>query len=186
MIGNAPERKTDPARERLVPTLLVLIGLALFSPNGDAAPRELNRARSIYVPVRFEACEHLANVVLTVAGDSHPFTLGTRIFMFTYYPDKKAVLPEFTEVRIQGEATTGNGVRTIRTNLLVTPERIVSSQDSLDRGEEEIVRQLRRRRDVRLPEAVIHIKCEDSCSLSTKSAARSDTATEGAPFETNR
>ncbi|NJR31217.1 hypothetical protein HC762_00205, partial [bacterium] len=110
MIGNAPERKTEPIGKRLVPTLLVLSTLAFFSPNVDAAPRELNRTRSIYVPVRFEACEHVTNVMLTVAGDSLAFTLGTRIFMFTYYPDKKAVLPEFTEVRIEGEATTKDGV----------------------------------------------------------------------------
>ena len=49
MIGNAPEQK-DPTAKRLVPTLLASTALALFPPNVDAAPREFDRTRTIYVP----------------------------------------------------------------------------------------------------------------------------------------
>ena len=161
-------------RRRVATTLLIWVASVFAASSALAAQRERNRARSIYVPVRFEACEHVRNVRLTIAGDPQAFTPGKRIFMFTYYPELDAVLPELAEVWIEGEATTEEGSRPIRTNLLVTPERIASSRDELDRGPSEIVKQLRRRMDVRLPETLIHIKCEDSCTRWVPSSDDSD------------
>lgn len=113
----------------------------------------------------------MVNVTLTVTGDPQVFTPGRRIFMFTYYPERQAVLPEFTEILVEGEAKTDDGVHRIRTNLVVTPDRIASSRDLIDRDPDEIVKQLHSRRDVRLPEAVIYIKYQNSCSRFPKKAS---------------
>lgn len=158
--------------------LLISVVSILVGSSTLAAQRELNRARSIYVPVRFEACEHVSDVRLTVTGDPQVFTLGRRIFMFTYYPELDAVLPELTEVWIEGEAATEEGSRPIRTNLVVTPERIMTSGDELERGTDEIETQLRRRMDVRLPETPIRIKCEDSCPRRVPASSDSDSESE--------
>ena len=196
MFSNISTERTGRRGASSPAAALALTALALFGSFAQGETQEVNRTRSIYVPVRFQACEHVSNVRLTVTGDPQPFTLGTRIFMFTYYPDRGALLPEFAEVWIEGTASTDEGLHEIRTNVLVTPERIASSQDLLNRGSDEIEKQLRRRRDVRLPEATIQIKCQDSCARAkneAKSAGedaseeRSDrTTTRGSTFETQR
>ncbi len=170
MLQNGPKQKSETIRRFFMASLLAMTVFSFLGPDVEAARRKLNLNRSIYVPVRFQSCEHVKNVELSVAGESYAFALGTRIFQFTYYADKEAVLPEFTEVRIEGDVIKEDGVSKIRTNLLVTPEKIMSSHDSLNRGHDEIVKQLRRRRDVRLPESVVSIKCEDSCSRTTDSS----------------
>lgn len=151
MLQNDPKQRSERGRKLFLASLLALTVFSFFHTNVEAARRELNLNRSIYVPVRFQSCEHVKNVELSVVGEPYAFALGTRNFQFTYYADKDAVLPEFTEVRIEGDVIQEDGVTKIRTNLLVTPEKIVSSRGSLTRGHEEIVKQLRRRRDVRLP-----------------------------------
>ena len=171
MLQNGPKQKSETIRRFFMTSFLAMTVFSFLGPGVEAARRELNLNRSVYVPVRFQSCEHVNNVQLFVAGEPYVFALGTRIFMFTYYADKKAVLPEFTEVWIEGDVIKKDGVSKIRTNLLVTPEKIVSSHDSLSRGHEEIEKQLRRRRDVRLPVSVINIKCRDSCSRTTVSSA---------------
>ena len=170
MLQNGPKQKSEPIRQVFLASLFAMTVFNFLGPGVEAAQRELNLNRSIYVPVRFQSCEHVKNVELSVAGEPYVFALGTRIFQFTYYSDKKAVLPEFTEVWIEGDVIKEDGVSKIRTNLLVTPEKIASSHDSLTRGHEEIVKQFRRRRDVRLPVSVVNIKCHDSCTRTTVSS----------------
>ncbi len=164
MLQNGPKQKSETIRRFFMASFLAMTVFSFFGPDVEASRSELNLNRSIYVPVRFQSCEHVKNVELSVAGESYAFALGTRIFQFTYYADKEAVLPGFTEVRIEGDVIKEDGVDKIRTNLLVTPEKIVASRDSLNRGRDEIVKQLRRRRDVRFPVSVINIKCHDSCT----------------------
>ena len=163
MVKNDSNRSRKGGGRVAAAFYLGLIAFCFFNPSVDAASRSLNRNRSIYVPVRFEACEHMENVELSIAGESYTFGLGKRIFLFTYYADKKAVLPEFTEVWIEGESDTADGVRSMRTNLVVTPGSIQSSLGSLTGREREIEKQLRRRRDARLPESVIRIQCREQC-----------------------
>ncbi len=183
MLQNDPKQRSETIRRFFMASFLAMTVFSFLGPGVEAARRELNLNRSIYVPVRFQSCEHVKNVELSVVGEPYAFALGTRIFQFTYYADKEAVLPEFTEVRIEGDVIKEDGISKIRTNLLVTPEKIVSSRDSLNRGHDEIMKQLRRRRDVRLPATVINIKCHDSCTRTTVSSTAPPATAEEADRE---
>ncbi len=137
---------------------LIIATVLILGQGADAVGYEVNRNRSIYVPVLFASCEHLENVRLSVEGGQMVFPLGARIFQFAYYGDRKAILPNWVEVKIEAERV-GDGGH-FKANVFITPDKILSGSDSRTIKEEVVMKQLRVRRDVRLPKTRVLIKCD--------------------------
>lgn len=130
--------------------------------------REALRQRSIYVPVRFLACPHVKNVRLQVAGSTAFFPLGLRTFLFTYDSNTEALQPEFVEVVIDGEGQCE--LKAIHSNVLITPQNVASSSEVVEANLEALLRQARVRRDLRLPERTVLIRCSRSCDRGSVAA----------------
>ena len=99
--------------------------------------------RSIYMPIDFELCEHLGDGVLYENDRLISMMPAGRMFQFTYYADRKVLLPE--QVR---------GV------------------DSLDRdGELQLLKQ-RKKIDKRLKKRTIRLACKRYCKRERRVAAQ--------------
>ena len=144
----------------------------LFAAPLESRDEELDKAklltRSIYVPVRFELCDHLRDGVL-YEGESPLGVLPVkRIFQFTYYPQLERVEPLRADVRIEG--TRDDGTSFVG-RLAVTPSGIYSanSEVALDLGAQ--LRRLRHRLDVRYDVVELRLRCDDSCGRSAPAPA---------------
>lgn len=122
---------------------------------GEAIPR------SLYVPVAFRSCEHLAGTTLFI-GDQPVGSLPTeRIFVFTYYPNLKRLEPAFTELRIEGVRSDDGSPFLGR--LAVDPTAISTAEERIDLDFERAQKQLTYRIDVRYEKVSVVIRCEATC-----------------------
>ena len=104
--GLAPAEKKATCIEAFLITAIVVI-LLILGQSAAAVGYEVNRNRSIYVPVLFASCEHLENVRLSVAGGQVEFPEAEQAFQFAYYFDRRVILPNCVEVRISAERVGG-------------------------------------------------------------------------------
>ena len=160
-----------------VGTVLLALAIPLFATGVRAGQRELNLNRSLYVPVRFVACPHVANVTMSVHGDDMVFPLGLRTFLFTYYADRKEVLPKAVDVRIKGEELNG---RPFATNVVIEPGGARSAVDSGTVDLESVKKQVLIRRDIRFPLQQIFITYTPDCEKQPATAVDSAEPTEPA------
>ncbi len=163
-------------RGRWTKAVLLALVMLHFTLSARAGQRELNLNRSLYVPVQFVACQHVKNVTMSMKGNDMVFPLGLRTFLFTYYVDRKDVLPEFVDVRIKGDGLC-NG-ESFTTNVIITPEGTRSAVDAGSVDLASVKKQLRVRRDVRFPLRRVLITCEVDCEKQSSKVADSAKPTE--------
>ncbi len=86
--------------------LLMMLVLVPYGPVKAEQGKFLNR--SLYVPVTFRVCEHLSEANLYIEDQRVGALPIERIFLFTYYPDLKRLLPKVTNLRVEGVRTDDN------------------------------------------------------------------------------
>jgi hypothetical protein len=143
---------------RLLGVAAVAVSLAL---SAEGAQREVNRTRSIYVPVRFVPCPHVRNLRLSVAGDSTVFAPGLQVFQFAYYSERRAILPAAVDVRINAEVVGGG--RAVDTNVIIRANGIVTAGRIREFDLEKLEKQLAVRRDARLEPVNVLITATRDC-----------------------
>ena len=136
--------------------------LLAVSGSGSALAGETKAIpRSLYVPVAFRSCEHLAGTTLFI-GDQPVGSLPTeRIFVFTYYPNLKRMEPAFTELRIEG-VRSDNGSPFLG-RLAVDPTAISTAEERIDLDFERAKQQLTYRIDVHYEKVNVRIRCDAAC-----------------------
>lgn len=135
--------------------LFLAVSGTVLAGEGKSIPR------SLYVPVAFRTCEHLAGATLFI-GDQSVGPLPTeRIFVFTYYPHLKRLEPALTEVRIEGVRTENGEPFTGR--LAVDPMAISTAEERIDLDFDRVKQQLSYRIDVRYEKVSVVIRCEATC-----------------------
>ena len=141
--------------------VLLAVLLAAPSESGDDAPDKAKLlTRSIYVPVRFELCEHLQDAVLYEGETALGALPVKRIFQFTYYPRLERVEPARTDVRVEGTRSDGGS---FVGRLAVTPSGIYTANSELALDLEAQLRRLRYKLDVRYDVVELRLRCGDSC-----------------------
>ncbi|MFQ5791807.1 MAG: hypothetical protein ACE5JI_15145 [Acidobacteriota bacterium] len=141
---------------------LFLVAILLLSSWHEIEARgpKINRNRSFYLPVQFVACPGLEKAKLWIAGEGTVFQPGRRVFHFTYYAERKEVLPSYIEVRIHADK--GCDGRDLDANIVITLEEIASSTRSVKFDMEKFELQLHnRRRDAHFPIRIVRIQCHD-------------------------
>jgi len=135
--------------------LLLVVSGSVLAAEGKSIPR------SLYVPVAFRTCEHLAGATLFI-GDQALGSLPTeRMFVFTYYPHLKRLEPTITEVRIEG-VRTEDGSQFIG-RLAVDPMTISTAEERIDLDFDRVKQQLTYRIDVRYEKVSVVVRCEATC-----------------------
>lgn len=146
---------------RLSERAAVVFSLLLLVPSAslEGGKRQLIN-RSIYVPVSFRLCEHLAEGVLYL-GDQAVAPLPTqRIFQFTIYPDLRRLAPEMTEVRIKGVDVQGTD---FVARLVVSPQAIYTANEQIDLDMDNQLKKFSYKIDVRYKTTAIVLRCNGSC-----------------------
>ncbi|GMR23562.1 MAG: hypothetical protein BMS9Abin37_2003 [Acidobacteriota bacterium] len=135
--------------------------------------------RSIYVPVRFELCEHLENAILYEGEQPVSLMPAKRIFQFTYYPRLGRIEPAKTDVRVEGMRT--NGEEFIG-RLAVTPWGIYTANQQIDLDLNKQLARMKYKLDVRYKTRTLTLRCSDSCSLESRpEAVTADAGTTSSP-----
>jgi hypothetical protein len=148
---------------------LVALALLHFASGAHAGQRELNLIRSLYVPVRFVACQHVTNIVMSVHGDETVFPLGLRTFLFTYDTERNQLLPQSVDVRISGEHVDSG--EAFLTNVIIAPDGVLSSVDSSKVDWESVRQKARIRRDIRFSTRQVLITSDPDCEKKVATVA---------------
>ena len=120
--------------------------------------------RSLYVPVTFRVCEHLAEANLYIEDQRVGALPIERIFLFTYYPDLKRLLPKVTNLRVEGVRTDDNSPFIGR--LALDPTAIYTSERRIELDFERAKKQLSYRIDSRYEKVNLLMRCNTECSRS--------------------
>lgn len=137
--------------------------------------------RSLYVPIEFRLCEHLAEAVFYQDGQAISLLPVKRIFQFTYYPDLGRQEPSQVDIRVEGRYA-GSG-EPFKARMALSPGGLHTAREHKTLGLERLVKQFRFHRDVHSKETVLRLACEKFCA---RSESASFPATDGvtATFET--
>jgi hypothetical protein len=157
--------------------LAAFVLLTVSGPLRAGEPKPI--PRSLYIPVAFRTCEHLAEATLFI-GDQPVGPLPTeRIFVFTYYPNLKRLEPAFTELRIEGTHSDDGSPFVGR--LAVDPTAISTAEERIDLGFDDVKQQLTYRIDVRYDKVRVMVRCEPTCGQDHDPEGRATTLLEAAP-----
>ena len=139
----------------------MLVLLAVGGSGAALAGETKAIPRSLYVPVAFRGCEHLAGTSLFI-GDQAVGQLPTeRMFVFTYYPQLKRVEPAVTELRIEGVHSDDGSPFVGR--LAVGPTAISTATERIDLDFDKAKQQLTYRIDVRYEKVRVFVRCKPTC-----------------------
>ena len=141
---------------------LMMLVLAPCGPVKAEQGKFLNR--SLYVPVTFRVCEHLAEANLYIEDQRVGALPIERIFLFTYYPDLKRLLPKVTNLRVEGVRTDDNSPFIGR--LALDPTAIYTSERRIELDFERAKKQLSYRIDSRYEKVNLLMRCNTECSRS--------------------
>ncbi len=154
--------KTRIGRYGAAALFLMMLVLVSYGPVKAEQGKFLNR--SLYVPVTFRVCEHLAEANLYIE-DQRVGTLPIeRIFLFTYYPDLKRLLPKVTNLRVEGVRTDDNSPFIGR--LALDPTAIYTSERRIELDFERAKKQLSYRIDSRYENVNLLMRCDTECGRS--------------------
>ena len=141
-------------RQLSIPVLWILFALAATSL---ADQSRLNR--SIYVPVRFVPCEHVADAMLyrdeSVLGE----VPGRHVFQFTYFPNLGRIEPAYEEVTVEG---TVDG-KPFKTGVVVTPTSVYGGKSRVALDLEAQRARFARHVDARHETVRLTFRCSASC-----------------------
>ena len=122
-------------------------------------------------------CEHLTEATLYI-GDQRVGALPIeRIFLFTYYPNLKQILPKATELRVEGVRTDDNSPFIGR--LAVNPMGIFTAEKYIELDFERSKKQITYRIDSRYEKVSLVMRCDTECG-------RGNTATTTASLDAAR
>ena len=159
--------KTRIGRYGAAALFLMMLVLVSYGPVKAEQGKFLNR--SLYVPVTFRVCEHLAEANLYIE-DQRVGTLPIeRIFLFTYYPDLKRLLPKVTNLRVEGVRTDDNSPFIGR--LALDPTAIYTSERRIELDFERAKKQLSYRIDSRYEKVNLLMRCDTECGRSNSAVA---------------
>jgi hypothetical protein len=145
----------------VVSTFLAAAALVAVCASATAKDRK-HLTRSLYIPVRFQTCEHLSKATLYIGDQAVAQLPSERVFLFTYYPDLKRVEPAVTELRIEGmrdDDTPFIG------RMAVDPTAIFTADERIDLDFEAAKKQLTYRIDSHYEPVTVVIRCSASCNL---------------------
>jgi len=141
-----------------------------LSASSHATDRLLNR--SIYVPIRFSACEHLSQGILFVNDQPVGRLPLQQILQFTYYPKLKRMIPDVTLIRIEGVRIDGEP---FIARLAVSPKEITTAHERIDLRREEQLKKLSFKIDVRYERRNLLIRCGEFCGKALDEAPSPET-----------
>ncbi len=148
---------------------LFLMMLVLVSYGSVRAEQGKLLNRSLYVPVAFRVCEHLAEASLYIEDQPVGALPIERIFLFTYYPDLKRLLPKVTHLRVEGVRTDDNSPFIGR--LALDPTAIYTADKRVALDFERAKKQLSYRIDSRYKKVNLLMRCDTECSRSNSTLA---------------
>lgn len=147
--------------------LITMMVLVSYGPVKAEQGKFLNR--SLYIPVAFRVCEHLTEASLYIEDQRVGDLPIERIFLFTYYPDLKRLLPKVTELRVEGVRTDDNSPFIGR--LAVDPTAIYTAERRIELDFERAKKQLSYRIDSRYKKVNLVMRCDTECSRSNSTLA---------------
>ena len=148
--------------------MVFLLASVVSTPLAAKSRKLLNR--SIYMPIDFELCEHLADGILY--ENDRPISLmpAERLFQFTYYAERKVLLPEQVRVRVEGNYFDDDEPFTAE--LSVTVEGIHTAHRFLSADTKVQVLKQRKKIDTRLKKRTVRLECKRYCKRERHVAAQ--------------
>jgi hypothetical protein len=142
---------------RLAASVLALATVS--SAEAASRPHALNR--SLYLPVSFQLCPHLAKATLHLDGQLVAVLPGERLFQFTYYPELKRLEPGTIQLEVEGDFVAGGDP--FRTRMLLTADGILVGSRQIPISWAKEMQSLRYKIDARHPTVSLRIRCNDLC-----------------------
>jgi len=174
--------KTTIGRYGAAGLLLMMTMMVLVSNGPVKAEQGKFLNRSLYIPVSIRVCEHLTEATLYVEDQRVGDLPIEQIFLFTYYPDLKRLLPKITELRVEGVRTDDDSPFIGR--FAVDPTGIYTAGERIELDFERAKKQLSFRIDSRYEKVNLLMRCHTECgrgntalstaSLNTAHPARSE------------
>jgi hypothetical protein len=147
--------------------LLALVFAASSASGYEARDKAKLLTRSIYVPVRFQLCEHLHDAVLYQGEAAVGVLPVKRIFQFTFYPHLERVEPVRIDIRVEGARA--DGTRFVG-RLAVTPSGIHTATSEVALDLQAQLERLRYKLDVRYDVVELRLRCGGACERSSPAA----------------
>ena len=149
--------------------MVFLLASVVSTPLAAKSKKKLLN-RSIYMPIDFELCEHLGDGVLYENDRPISMMPAGRVFQFTYYADRKVLLPEQVRVRVEGNYLADDEPFTAELSVTVegihTAHRFRSADTKL-----QLLKQ-RKKIDKRLKKRTIRLACKRYCKRERPAAAQ--------------
>ncbi len=139
--------------------IVFLFASVVSTPLAAKSKKLLNR--SIYMPIDFELCEHLADGILYENDRLISMMPAGRLFQFTYYADRKVLLPEQVRVRVEG--TYLDDDEPFTAELSVTVQGIHTAHRFRSADTQVQLLKQRKKIDTRLKKRTVRLACKRYC-----------------------